>query len=58
MSRHRGDYDGPVRDNDVATGIREDFWFPDRNGKHRAVEAFNPMTGITTRINDEQEQAA
>jgi len=25
---------------------------PDRNGKHRVVEAFNPMTGITTRIND------
>ena len=25
---------------------------PDRNGKHRMVEAFNPMTGITTRIND------
>ena len=23
---------------------------PDRNGKHRMVEAFNPMTGITTRF--------
>jgi len=21
---------------------------PDRNGKHRMVESFNPMTGITT----------
>jgi len=28
---------------------------PDRNGKHRMVEAFNPMTGITTRFHSTQE---
>lgn len=58
MSRHRAEYGGAHRDKDVADGIREDFWYSDRNGKHREVEAFNPLTGITTRIKDAKEQAA
>jgi len=52
MSKHLATTTIEATYSDLVHGIDENFTYCDRNGKHRVVEAFNPMTGITTRIND------
>ena len=52
MSKHAAPSTSKSITADLHEGFMEGFGYWDRNGKHRAVEAFNPMTGITTRIND------
>ena len=56
--QHRAQYNLESQFRDISAGIREDFHFADRNGRHRAVEAFNPATGITTSFTQTEAEAA
>jgi len=50
MSKHTAQNNSAAVVKDLHDGLLEGFGYWDRNGKQRAVEAFNPMTGITTRF--------
>ena len=52
MSKHTAPQTASSIIHEITQGIREDFNYPDRNGQHRAIESFNPLTGAATRIYD------